>query len=52
MLQGSRLWKVAFQGKVFPELKKLDFKTCFLLADSLIIFITVHPHGFPSGERF
>lgn len=52
MLQGSGLWKVAFQGKLFPELKKLDFKTCFLLANSLTVFITMHPCGFPLGERF
>lgn len=52
MLQGSGLWKAAFHSKLFPELKKLDFKTCFLLADSLIVFITVHPCGFPLGERF
>ena len=52
MLQGSSLWKVAFQGKLFPELKKLDFKTCFLLAHSLIFFITVHRCSFPLGERF
>lgn len=35
---GSSLWKVAFQGKLFTDLKRLDFKACFLLADTLIFF--------------
>lgn len=35
---GSSLCKVVFQGKLFPHLKKLYFKTCLLLADTLLFF--------------
>lgn len=49
---GSSLWKVAFQGKLFPDLKQLDFKTCLLLANTLLFFITVHPCSLSLAERF
>lgn len=48
---GSSLWKVAFQGKLFPDLKQLDFKTCLLLANTLLFFITVHPCSLSLAER-
>lgn len=35
---GSSLCKVVFQDKLFPDLKKLYFKTCLLLADTLLFF--------------
>lgn len=51
MLQENAFWKVTIQGKLYQELKELAFKASFLMADLLIFFITVHPLGFPLGER-
>lgn len=48
---GSTLWKVAFQGKLFPDLKKLDFKTCLLLADTLLFLTIVQPRSLSLAER-
>lgn len=48
---GSSLWKVAFQGKLFPDLKRLDFKTRLLLADTLLFSIIVQPCSLSLGER-
>lgn len=48
---GSSLWKVAFQDKLFPDLKKLDFKTCLLLADTYLFYIFVQPCSLSLGER-
>lgn len=38
-------------GQVMSRTEGAGFKASFLMADLLIFFITVHPLGFPLGER-